>query len=60
MVQFALQPYKRIKSITVDGCYPLFESDVLKVMTLGKGDICHPRELRKNGPNKSRGGCRAP
>jgi outer membrane protein insertion porin family len=47
VVRFALQPYKRIKSISVDGCYPLFESDVLKVMTLGKGDICHPRTLRK-------------
>jgi outer membrane protein insertion porin family len=47
VVTFALQPYKRIESIAIDGCYPLFESDVLKVMTLGKGDICHPRALRE-------------
>jgi outer membrane protein insertion porin family len=46
-VTFFLQPYKRIKSIDIDGSYPLFESDVLKVMTLGKGDIANPEALRE-------------
>jgi outer membrane protein insertion porin family len=46
-VTFSLKPYKRIKSIDIDGSYPLFESDVLKVMTLGKGDIANPRALRE-------------
>ena len=46
-ITFFLQPYKRIKSIDIDGCYPLFESDVLKVMTLGKGEICNPRVLQE-------------
>ncbi len=46
-VTFSLQPHKRIKSIAIDGSYPLFESDVLKVMTLGIGDIGNPRALQK-------------
>jgi outer membrane protein insertion porin family len=46
-VTFFLQPHKRIKSIAIDGSYPLFESDLLKVMTLGKGDICNSRTLQE-------------
>lgn len=46
-VTFSLKPHKRIKSIAIDGSYPLFESDVLKVMTLGVGDIGNSRVLQK-------------
>ena len=45
VVNFALQPYKRIRSISVDGSYPLFESDVLKLMTVAQGDIFRPEAL---------------
>jgi len=38
-ITFALQPCKRIKCIDISGSYPLFQSDVLKVMTVTKGDI---------------------
>ena len=44
-VSFAVQPYKRIKSIAVEGSYPLFDSDVLKLMTVTKGDIFRPQVL---------------
>ena len=35
-VTIDLQPFKRIKNIDIDGSYPLFYSDVLKVMTVAK------------------------
>jgi outer membrane protein insertion porin family len=44
-VSFTLQPYKRIKNIDVSGSYPLFHSDVLKVMTVTKGDIFKPQSV---------------
>lgn len=34
-----LVPYERIKSITVDGMYPLFEQDVRSVMTITPGSF---------------------
>jgi outer membrane protein insertion porin family len=45
VLTFCLHPYKRIESIDVTGSYPLFESDVLKVMTVGKGDIFRPQAV---------------
>ncbi len=47
LVVFVLQPYKRIKGIDVDGSYPLFKTDVLKVMTVTKGDIFKPRKVEE-------------
>jgi outer membrane protein insertion porin family len=43
VVTFKIAPYHRIESIAVDGSYPLFDSDVLKVMTLSRGDVFQPR-----------------
>lgn len=47
LVTFVLHPYKRIKSIDVDGSYPLFKADVLKAMTVAKGDIFRPGTIEK-------------
>jgi outer membrane protein insertion porin family len=43
VVTFKIRPYQRIESIDIDGSYPLFDSDVLKVMTLTQGDVFRPQ-----------------
>jgi outer membrane protein insertion porin family len=43
-IRFA--PYERIKSISVEGMYPLFEQDVRNVMTLAPGSIFTPDRLQ--------------
>lgn len=45
VVTFELQPYKRIKSIDIDGTYPLFEKDVRTVMTVASGDIFRSADM---------------
>ncbi|MFZ1983484.1 MAG: outer membrane protein assembly factor BamA [Desulfatitalea sp.] len=36
---FTFRPYKRIKSITIRGAYPLFQKDVRNAMAIAVGDI---------------------
>lgn len=45
-VTFVLRPFRRIKSIDIDGAYPLFEKDVRNAMTVVSGDIFHPSGMR--------------
>lgn len=42
---FHLRPLKRIKSIDIDGAYPLFEKDVLNTMTVATGDVFRPAQM---------------
>ena len=45
VVTFDVRPYRRIKSITIHGTYPLFEKDVRTVMTVASGDIFLPADM---------------
>ncbi len=42
---YVLKPFKRIKSIDVDGSYPLFEQDVRDAMTLRVGAVFSPEAV---------------
>jgi outer membrane protein insertion porin family len=44
---FTLTPFRLIKDIKVQGEYPLFEHEILKVMTVYVGDVFIPEDIPK-------------
>ncbi|MDD5722822.1 MAG: outer membrane protein assembly factor BamA [Syntrophales bacterium] len=47
VLRFQLKPFRYIKSITLEGVYPLFERDVFNVMTMYPGGIFAQDELSR-------------
>ena len=45
-VSFLLLPYQRIKTIEINGVYPLFERDIRNLMTIAPGDIYDPGVIK--------------
>lgn len=45
LIEFDLVPFRLIKDIKIEGAYPLFERDVLKVMTMFVGDTFSEEKL---------------
>ena len=47
IVEFTLTPFRFIKKIVISGNYPLFERDILDIMTIYPGDVYRPEDLPK-------------
>ena len=47
LVEFTLTPFRFIKKIVISGNYPLFEEDILDIMTIYAGDVYRPEDLPK-------------
>jgi outer membrane protein insertion porin family len=45
LVEFTLTPFRFIKKIVISGNYPLFEGDILDIMTIYPGDVYRPEDL---------------
>lgn len=46
-VSFLVLPYQRIKTIEINGAYPLFEREIYNLMTIAPGDIYDPGLIKK-------------
>lgn len=42
-----VQPYQRVKSIAIQGAYPLFESDIRKLIAMAPGDLFRPQSVKE-------------
>lgn len=47
MLIFSLSPFERIQAIHIDGNFPVFEQEILNVMTVYPGDVFLPGEMPK-------------